>query len=135
MSEIALSLILLLSSFQYVEGGAGNAREKAIFARQQRVHIENKLARCSNFLTPDRYYLLAKTMTWKVEPMKNRVIVAKNGSISWNGTRVKDDQQFRFFLDATIQIAPQPVLLFESHANDARTYEIKKIIFQEGVCA
>lgn len=134
MSEIGLNLILYLSIFQYVEGGAGNAREKAIFARQQRVHIENKLAGCSKFLTPDRYDLLARTKTWKVEPMKNRVIVAKNGSISWNGTRVKDDEQFRTLLEVMMQIAPPPLLVFESYANDARTYQIKKIIYQEGVC-
>ena len=50
-----------------------------------------------------------------VDPVKNKVVVAANGQILWNGTPVSKPQ-LRAFLDATQQMNPIPELHLQPDA-------------------
>jgi biopolymer transport protein ExbD len=44
-----------------------------------------------------------------IDPIKNKIVVAANGAVLWNGTPV-NLQQLRLFLDQTRQMNPEPEL-------------------------
>jgi len=56
-----------------------------------------------------------------IDPVKNKIVVASNGAVLWNGTPV-NLTQLRLFLDQTRQMNPEPELHLQPEA-DAR-YEL-----------
>ncbi|GAA4776170.1 biopolymer transporter ExbD [Stakelama sediminis] len=61
-----------------------------------------------------------------VEPDKNKVMIATDGTITWNGTPV-NELQLRQYLDQTVMMNPQPELHFQP-APDARYAKVDEVL-------
>ncbi len=61
-----------------------------------------------------------------VEPQKNKIIIYSNDTMTWNGQPI-DESQLDTYLQATLQIQPEPELHFQP-APDARYEKIDKVL-------
>ena len=61
-----------------------------------------------------------------VEPAKNKIIIYSNDTMTWNGAPI-DESQLDTYLQATLQIQPEPELHFQP-APDARYEKIDKVL-------
>ncbi|AQR72670.1 biopolymer transporter ExbD [Sphingomonas sp. LM7] len=51
-----------------------------------------------------------------VEPQKNKVYIDANGNVFWNSVQI-DDVTLRQYLDASLQMSPEPELHFQPDPN------------------
>ena len=61
-----------------------------------------------------------------IEPQKNKLIIYNNDAMTWNGNPI-DDNQLDTYLQATLQIQPEPELHFQPMP-DARYEKIDKVL-------
>lgn len=62
-----------------------------------------------------------------VDAQKNKIIIDANDNVTWNGTPVTSDEQLNQYLQATLQIQPEPELHFQPLA-DARYEKVDKVL-------
>jgi biopolymer transport protein ExbD len=62
-----------------------------------------------------------------VDAQKNKIIIDANDNVTWNGTPVTSDEQLDQYLQATLQIQPEPELHFQPLA-DARYEKVDKVL-------
>ena len=62
-----------------------------------------------------------------VDAQKNKIIIDANDNVTWNGTPVTSDEQLNQYLQATLQIQPEPELHFQPMP-DARYEKVDKVL-------
>jgi biopolymer transport protein ExbD len=62
-----------------------------------------------------------------VDAQKNKIIIDANDNVTWNGTPVTSDEQLDQYLQATLQIQPEPELHFQPMP-DARYEKVDKVL-------
>ena len=62
-----------------------------------------------------------------VDAQKNKIIIDANDNVTWNGTPVTSDEQLDQYLQATLQIQPEPELHFQP-LPDARYEKVDKVL-------
>ena len=62
-----------------------------------------------------------------VDAQKNKIIIDANDNVTWNGTPVTSDEQLNQYLQATLQIQPEPELHFQP-LPDARYEKVDKVL-------
>jgi biopolymer transport protein ExbD len=62
-----------------------------------------------------------------VDAQKNKIIIDANDNVTWNGTPVASDEQLDQYLQATLQIQPEPELHFQP-LPDARYEKVDKVL-------
>ena len=62
-----------------------------------------------------------------VDAQKNKIIIDANDNVTWNGTPVTSDEQLDQYLQATLQIQPEPELHFQP-TPDARYEKVDKVL-------
>ncbi len=69
-----------------------------------------------------------------VEPTKNKITIEPDGRVYWNGSEV-DDVTLRQYLDASLQITPEPELHFQPNplARYERVDEVLAIVKRSAV--
>ena len=69
-----------------------------------------------------------------VEPTKNKITIEPDGNVYWNGSPV-DDVTLRQYLDASLQITPEPELHFQPNplARYERVDEVLAIVKRSAV--
>lgn len=69
-----------------------------------------------------------------IDPVKNKIVIAQDGQLSWNGAPV-NEVTLTQYLDQTVQMSPQPELHFQpdAAARYERVDEIMAIIKRANV--
>ncbi|HEX7692866.1 MAG TPA: biopolymer transporter ExbD [Sphingomonas sp.] len=62
-----------------------------------------------------------------VDAQKNKIIIDAQDNVTWNGTPVTSDEQLNQYLQATLQIQPEPELHFQPMP-DARYEKVDKVL-------
>jgi biopolymer transport protein ExbD len=62
-----------------------------------------------------------------VDAQKNKIIIDANDNVTWNGQPVTSDEQLDQYLQATLQIQPEPELHFQP-LPDARYEKVDKVL-------
>ncbi|HEX7848419.1 MAG TPA: biopolymer transporter ExbD [Sphingomonas sp.] len=62
-----------------------------------------------------------------VDAQKNKIIIDASDNVTWNGTPVTSDEQLDQYLQATLQIQPEPELHFQP-LPDARYEKVDKVL-------
>ena len=62
-----------------------------------------------------------------VDAQKNKIIIDASDNVTWNGTPVTSDEQLNQYLQATLQIQPEPELHFQP-LPDARYEKVDKVL-------
>jgi len=62
-----------------------------------------------------------------VDAQKNKIIIDASDNVTWNGTPVTSDDQLNQYLQATLQIQPEPELHFQP-LPDARYEKVDKVL-------
>ena len=62
-----------------------------------------------------------------VDAQKNKIIIDASDNVTWNGTPVTSDEQLDQYLQATLQIQPEPELHFPP-LPDARYEKVDKVL-------
>jgi biopolymer transport protein ExbD len=62
-----------------------------------------------------------------VDAQKNKIIIDAADNVTWNGTPVTSDEQLDQYLQATLQIQPEPELHFQP-LPDARYEKVDKVL-------